>query len=62
MDKENHPNKTTFVENEKAIDNNTNIYEKLDNFFKNIRDTFNIQENSYKVADVENISDPMKNQ
>ena len=48
-DKANYGNETILTENRKINDNNTDIAQELNNFFKNVVVSLNIQENQYIV-------------
>lgn len=51
---------STLMENEKTIDNNSDIVKEFNKFFKSRRNTLNIQKNYHKVVYVEYISNPVE--
>ena len=48
-----------LVEGGEIIDEDADITEELNNFFKNVVASLNIHENSYIVENIENINDPV---
>ena len=61
MDKENYGAKTKLVEGEEVLQNDSEITEKLNEFFKNNAFTLGITENSFVInEEYKNISEPVQ--
>ena len=58
--KGNYGNKIKLVENEEIIDDDTNVPEKLNSFFKTALASLDIPANPYTVENVGNMSDPVQ--